>query len=627
MLAGSALEAALAACAKSETVSVASGDSTMEDDVRVVLVSHPDLGQRTGPVRAGGGPPALVKVSRDLFPGHVVAGRVPDRHASDAPDDGAVLTLLGHHADALVFGDGWESDPTCVVEFVASQLCDVPAFAADGTGLTSAVAVALLRAVETSRDDEPVGNSVVSEACRWIEAYGSVEPKDRQLRETSRAANTAYFVSFAAQTGWFRHSNMPAGPDRRRRPVADTVRELLSLSANSSVNVRTFRVASRQGNPFHYGLTDADQIAELVSRAASEGYFVIVNETVDQHDGGVSGVSLSGVAEFAPDATPRSVEQAGSCQTSTRLAGQILRTVYGPAIAVPDHQGKRVEFSCHPHRVGPRREQTLIWEIGADNSVLPATPPHWPNAFSRHIGDKTFGLLIAHLHGATVPHTKVINRRVAPFEFGTPTSTGEWWIRTAPAEAQPGLFTTERGWRDPFDLLATEDPEGLIASVLAQESVDAVWSGASAPRSDPAYPLLEGVPGYGEDFMLGRQDAEPIPGHVAQAVTTEIRRLESAIGRVRTEWVWDGRQVWIVQLHRMGSAAGDVLSDGAADSWLSYDPVDGLDVLRELVAEARTNRAGIVITRPVGITSHVGDILRKANIPGRFGTGLNPVER
>jgi hypothetical protein len=36
-----------------------------------------------------------------------------------------------------------------------------------------------------------------------------------------------------------------------------------------------------------------------------------------------------------------------------------------------------------------------------------------------------------------------------------------------------------RGWHDPFALLEKEDPSGSeIASVLAQEGVDAVYSGA-----------------------------------------------------------------------------------------------------------------------------------------------------
>ena len=46
-------------------------------------------------------------------------------------------------------------------------------------------------------------------------------------------------------------------------------------------------------------------------RLAGEGYLTIVNETIDIHDGGISGVALAGIVEFAPDDTPRAVEQPG----------------------------------------------------------------------------------------------------------------------------------------------------------------------------------------------------------------------------------------------------------------------------------------------------------------------------
>jgi hypothetical protein len=44
----------------------------------------------------------------------------------------------------------------------------------------------------------------------------------------------------------------------------------------------------------------------------------------------------------------------------------------------------------------------------------------WPNRFSRLLGDKAFGLLVADLHGLPVPATTVVGRRVAPFRFGRP---------------------------------------------------------------------------------------------------------------------------------------------------------------------------------------------------------------
>ncbi|WP_148616432.1 hypothetical protein [Nocardioides rubriscoriae] len=589
---------------------------SLHPGANLVYLSRPRIDHRTDRA-ADGGDIELPTALTDAFPHSALVGPA----LSDTRQHGASLRpwleVLARRADAVMFADGWATDPECVLEYASALLSTTPTFTTTGSVLTETAAADLLSQTHATRLQS---NAItpLAEAETWTKTFAQHRPKDRQLAATARTSNTAYFASFAAHTGWLRYSNLPGTRDRRRQPFSDLINDLLNLSANSSVNVRTFRLDSPQGNPFHYGLTDPNDIEQLVKQVIEDGYFAIVNETVDQHDGGVSGVSLNSVVEFAPDATPRSVERTGACRTSIDMANKILKIVYGAATTVPAAPGQRVEFSCHPHRVGPMRSSTLTWEAGPDQSALPAHPPRWPNDFSRHIGDKTFGLIIAHLCGAAVPHTKVINRRVAPFEFGTPTGTNEWWIRTAPTEAQPGLFTTDRGWRDPFELLAKEDPGRLIASVLSQESVDAVWSGASAPNTGLTGSLLEGVPGFGDDFMLGRQSAQPIPADITKAVTDEIERLEDALGRVRVEWVWDGQRVWIVQLHHAGAPGQNSLSHGEATIWLPYDPADGLDDLRRLVARAGREGAGVLVTRPVGVTSHVGDILRKANVPGRF---------
>jgi hypothetical protein len=52
--------------------------------------------------------------------------------------------------------------------------------------------------------------------------------------------------------------------------------------------------------------------------------------------------------------------------------------------------------------------------------------------------------------------------------------------------------------------------------------------------------------------------------------------------------------------------------------WRSFDPTEGLDCLRRLIAEASAAGDGIVVTGDVGITSHVGDLLRRAAIPARL---------
>ena len=64
--------------------------------------------------------------------------------------------------------------------------------------------------------------------------------------------------------------------------------------------------------------------------------------------------------------------------------------------------------------------------------------------------------------------------------FGRPTGAGERWLRTCPAEPVPGRFLTQRGWRDPFALLAAEDPSvEAVVAVLAQEGVPARCSTTS----------------------------------------------------------------------------------------------------------------------------------------------------
>ena len=157
--------------------------------------------------------------------------------------------------------------------------------------------------------------------------------------------------------------------------------------------------------------------------------------------------------------------------------------------------------------------------------------------------------------GLPVPRTRVIPRALAPFSFGTPTGKAETWLRTCPREQVPGRFTTRHGWTDPYRLLQEEDPGGdLIASVLAQEGVDARFSGALVTGAD-GEPLIEGVAGFGDQFMLGRRAPEELPPEIAGSLRDLYRRAAGRLGPVRFEWAHDGARPWIVQLHR-GSGAG-----------------------------------------------------------------------
>ena len=96
--------------------------------------------------------------------------------------------------------------------------------------------------------------------------------------------------------------------------------------------------------------------------------------------------------------------------------------------------------------------------------------------------------------------------------------------------------------------------------------------------------------------------------------------VRAVLGDVQIEWAFDGRQVWLLQLHvrSLKGIGGQTLSPGGAERWLDYDPDEGLAALRALTHQARAEAAGINVVRPVGITSHVGDVIRAAGVPGRM---------
>ena len=144
-----------------------------------------------------------------------------------------------------------------------------------------------------------------------------------------------------------------------------------------------------------------------------------------------------------PDDTPRSVEKPGVASLPRNWGIAMLATTYGfsPDLDVP--RAARLEFSLHPKKCGWRHTNTIGWEYEGTAPLHAIPNLNWPNRFSRMLGDKTYGLLLAHTGGLPVPHTTVLNRRVAPFSFGRPTGNTEVWIRTSPKEQIPGKFTSE----------------------------------------------------------------------------------------------------------------------------------------------------------------------------------------
>ena len=394
------------------------------------------------------------------------------------------------------------------------------------------------------------------------------------------------------------------------------IKALLKRSPEARVNIRSYHPDDPRGREFVYGLDTAEAALEAAERLVREGLFILVNETVDVTDGGVSGVVHGGIIEFAPDDTPRCVERPGVCSLPTAWGLSIFETIYGAK--PPSVADGRLEFSIHPRPRGYRHGHVLTWEFEETPPPTDSARVTWPNRFSRLIGDKAFGLLIANEIGLSVPRTLVVGRRIAPFWFGAPTGSNECWIRTCPFEPQPGLYTTTKGWLDPFTLLQQEDSSGtVIASILRQDAVAAAYSGATIVGSEGAL-IIEGVRGEGDTFMLGEDVPTALPEHVLHDVRDVYDRGRDHLGPIRFEWVHDGEKVWVVQLH-VGSteSSSQMLVPGDAAAWERFPAEKGLGGLRELLRNLAPD-VGIVIEGEIGLTSHIADLIRKAQRPTKL---------
>jgi len=537
------------------------------------------------------------------------------------------------HANRILLMDGWEYSAGCASEFCRAHLEGIPTAKLDGTPLVArdgvnAIARALAQVEALAVQPAHLIASLRSAKTRLENTLpsityvpgGGVPRKDASLDRLAELINVAQFVSYEPQHDEPKQAYsrvLGEQPNKIFAGVSEAAAKLLSRSADASVNVRSFTPENPLSREFIYGLRSVDEVVLAVVRLTREGLNTIINETVDIHDGGVSGVLVGDLLEFAPDDTPRAVEKPGTASLPLGWGLRLLATVYGfePDLAVPINT--RLEFSLHPRPRGWRHTHTLGWEI-AEHERLDLPPPvHWPNRFSRMIGDKAFGLLVAHHVGLPVPTTTVINRRVAPFTFGQRTSSAEVWFRTAPTEQIPGKFTTTRGWTDPFRILASEDPDHRsIASVLAQHGVEPLYSGASIVLQNGEI-ATEGLRGAGDAFMQGRV----LPQDLPERIIRDVNRLHAAaheLGPVRLEWVHDGERAWVVQLHRgITVSSADVLVPGAASHWVRFEVAEGLENLRELLKRLKAGE-GVQLLGRVGLTSHVADVIRKAGVPARM---------
>lgn len=443
--------------------------------------------------------------------------------------------------------------------------------------------------------------------------------KDTVLAHIGSRANVAQFVSFGPDATQ-RYSAIRGEPYNKQFASArEAIERLLENSVDNCVNVRSFHPCALRNRPFLYGLRGVANILEELHRITDSGLYAIVNETIDIHDGGVSGVAHGGVIEFAPGDTPRCVEKPGVATLERAFGLAMLKSVYG--IAPELHNLKRdwrIEFSLHPVARGHKHRHTIIWEIDPLPPPSEGPLPDWPNRFSRAMGDKAYGLLVAHLFGFAVPSTFVLPRVVPGFRFGTHTATSDVWIRTCPHEKVPGKYSTIRGWSDPFKLMEKEDPTGTeLASIIIQEGVDPHYSGA-AETLNSGEPGVEGVRGVGTDFMLGRKPPETLPRRATAAIEKVYRDARQRLGPVRFEWVLDGKRPWLVQLHRQRHLApASVIVPGDVAVFEPFEVTDGLEALRDVIGHLPANH-GIEVIGRVGRTSHICDLLRQYKVPSRF---------
>lgn len=448
---------------------------------------------------------------------------------------------------------------------------------------------------------------------------------DTQLKDVrlnwfaEQRCNIAQFVSYGPD-GRQRYCRIhKKAPNESIAMIREAIVAIFATQQSPSINIRTFLPDKPDGNPFVYGITDRE-VAEAKARELnSQGLYLIVHETIDVRDGGFSGVVFGDTMEVSPFDTPRCVDKAGTMALPRTIGMRLIKTVYRHDLSLPFTKNERVEFSIHPSRLGYLRQHQIIWQADTYKEGIPRAPQiRWPHNYSRAMGDKAFGLLMAHLLGFRVPYTVVIGRDIPYFTFGTSTGTQEIWQRTCPMEQVPGKFPTRFGWSDPFKFMQDSDPASQhLASLLIHDSVDAHYAGAAAMGSDEKL-IIEGKAGYGDVFMVGASGKEMLPAPVRFAVRAVYKELASVLNDVRFEWVYDGLSVWIVQLHiGKTESRGNIIYEGDSSSWVHVHASAGLENLRGIIASLPQD-VGIYLHGNVGITSHFGDLLRKAKIPSQL---------
>ena len=122
--------------------------------------------------------------------------------------------------------------------------------------------------------------------------------------------------------------------------------------------------------------------------------------------------------------------------------------------------------------------------------------------------------------------------------------------------------------------------------------------------------------------MIGKAFNNVLPENVKEKVKNVIgilRTHNNLIGNVSIEWVYDGNEIWIVQLNQLKNIGnGNIIVQGNPMYYKQFHVEMGLESLRDVIKSLKNETVGIELVGNVGITSHFGDLLRQANIPSRM---------
>lgn len=464
--------------------------------------------------------------------------------------------------------------------------------------------------------------------------FEKTSSRDERMIAISGSANIANFVSFDG-SGRLRFARLGTRSLRNSSqvPLKDLLENL--LSSVGRVNLRFFAPGASTGARMVPDVSDLKTLFMTSEQCIAEDGYVIVSEAIALDDGGISGVVVHDVVEFMNGVTPRFVDQSTSKfpQLPTSVGEKMLRAIYGNDVNLLLFDKElRVEFSVHPNPVGHLGRRMIVWDAyhaPASSALRPMI--EWPNVYSDWLGDKLYGLLVADAVGLTVPksvgwlHPRIESEHESVFErwtpslgvrFGQDTGSTDEWLRSSPSRRDPGKYPTLKSSSkmDPLDWMAQIDPNGRnIRSVVQQQNVRSVYSGAA--ECGQGATLIEGVAGSGESYMLGRRVPEHIPKPVERNVRLMADQIFAAFGASRFEWAFDGDQTWLLQVNqKFVEDRSPIEVEVEGKKYVDFDPTEGLERLAEVIIVAKEADATVRLGRRVGLTSHVCELLHRADV-------------